>query len=218
MKWEKVKYKYSKRRKEFQDFLKNTGVDSMEYFNFGYDIEEVFLGENPKYNPNSIEYEVTPDHTHFFYRNSTNKKTYLIGFPYEEIQGRELKRFCNIYHISCTILPKKYSFYNEITYMVVFAEHSDLEELLNKYGIENKFIIDPETNFYKYLTEYCKTKSLIEKDFIEDVKSDSKFPKDNSDMEIFKYLRYEARDVYDIYIRLRKKYKKWCQKENLWKN
>lgn len=145
MKWKKAEYPYSynKNEKEYMDkiaipnfekFKEITGIDKIDVFNFGYDVNKVFNGENPRYNNNSTDSFGLPDHTNFYYRNSETGDTYLIGFPYSV---SDCKDFCKNYNLVCVVFDEKYSFYhNKGTWMYVFGKIKVLQRLIDRIRYE----------------------------------------------------------------------------------
>ena len=225
MKWKKADYPfhYYEERKElmeqsiknFEKFKKYTGVDRFDLFNYGYDISAVFRGENPRYNPNSMDYCRGIDHLYYIYRNPKTGATYGVGVPYakDDVSNSErcIKSVCNKHNVSCIILPPAESIYNAPdTNLLIFSQKSNLLKLLSKYGYtkEEVSFTEPDISFYKYVMKYISVE-LPEGDLARDMKDDKEMPKEHdNDREIFSYLDFAIRD-YDaekIYKRLKKDY------------
>ena len=168
MRWKKIKYPYTyyeerkelmeKSIKNFEKFVNYTGVDKIDSLNYGYDISAVFRGENPRYNPYSVDSFQGIDHLHYLYRNSKINATYATAVPYSEddISNSEcvLTKFCNKHNVSCIILPPEESIYNaDNTNLIIFAHKNKLLKLLDKYGYVKDEIklIKPTISFYKYV-------------------------------------------------------------------
>lgn len=231
MKWEKVKYPYiyyedrkeliEQSIKNFEKFVKYTGVDKCDRFNYGYDISAVFRGENPRYNQRSMDCFNGIDHLRYLYRNSKTGATYALAVPYEgdNISNSEyvLTKFCNKHNISCIILPSKESIYNAPnTNLLIFAHKDELLKLLKKYSYKKEEIqmINPTISFYKYVMKYINV-DMPEGDLARDMKDDKEVPKQkDNDREIFSYLEFIITDIdaKRIYKKMKKDYLESKQK------
>lgn len=227
MRWKKVEYPYTyyEERKElmeqsiknFEKFKEFTGVDKYDIFNYGYNISAVFRGENPRYNPYSLDSCSGIDHLHYLFRNSKTDTTYATAVPYEEDEGSNSKhaimKICNKHNVSCIILPSSESIYNaHDTNLLVFSQKCNLLKLLKKYGYKKEDVTfyEPDTSFYKYVMKY-KDIDSPEGDLARDMISDTDMPKDiNNDKEVFSYLDFTISyfKAKEIYKKLKKYYLK----------
>lgn len=219
MRWKKVEYPFfyneDKREwmknafKNFNKFIRNAEITKMDKFNFGYNIEKLFQGENPKYNPKSLDNCVTPDHTKNIYY-SPGREIYIVGFPYDvkDIDIASFQHFCNKYNTCCTIFPERYSFYhNEGTVMVIFAHKRELEKLISRYGLDKDrlYFLEPSINFYEYIVENFIDINGPIGDLARDIKNDRNMIEDkNNDKEIFDHIYYYSHGDLEVEKTLKK--------------
>ena len=225
MRWKKVKYPYiyyedrkdlmEQSMRNFNNFVQFTGVDKFDLFNYGYNISAVFRGENPRYNPYSLDHCNVIDHLHYLFRNSNTGATYGIAVPYAEDNGsnsrRVIMKICNKHNVSCIVLPPKESIYNaHNTNFLIFSQKCNLLELLKKYGYSKDDVkfFEPDISFYSYVMKYINV-DLPEGDLAKDMRDDKDMPKDiDNDMEVFSYLDFTINDfrAEKVYKKLKKEY------------
>lgn len=222
MKWKKVEYPYSyiddtewmeKAIQNFEKFIELAEINKMDNFNFGYDISKVFRGENPKYNPYLIDNYPKPDHMkNIFY--APGARLYSVGFPYrdydeiDDCELKELQKFCDKYNICCTIFPEEYSFYhNSGTVMIIFSHKEELEELIKSYGLNksNLYFLEPQINFYDYITEnFIECNNTIG-DLARDMKDDIDILENkNNDKLVTEYISWTSGNDLDVERTLKK--------------
>lgn len=216
MKWKKVEYPYcytndiewmKKATENFEKFVELAEISKMDKFDFGYDISKVFRGENPRYNPYLIDNCLKPDHMkNIFY--APGARLYSVGFPYrdydeiDDYELKELQKFCDKYNVCCTIFPEEYSFYhNSGTVMIIFSHKEELEELIKSYGLNksNLHFLEPQLNFYDYITENFIDHNNPIGDLARDMKDDKDMPENkNNDKLILDHIYWQAHS--DIYV------------------
>lgn len=86
MRWKDIEYPYqydkdyekeefvNKFLKNFEKFKAITGVYKINTFTFGWNIAQVFRGDDPKYNPYSLDKCRVPDHTRCIYNAPRTRK------------------------------------------------------------------------------------------------------------------------------------------------
>lgn len=88
MRWKDIKYPYQydaeyEGKEHVDKFLNNfwrfkeiTGAYKINTFDFGWNIAQVFRGDDPKYSPCSLDNCTVPDHTKCIYNAPRTRKIY----------------------------------------------------------------------------------------------------------------------------------------------